>query len=225
MNAGLAERLAAIDERIAAAARDADRDAATITRIVVTKFHPASLVRELAGLGVVDVGENRHQEAAAKASELAELPLRWHFIGQLQSNKAAAVRRYAASVQSIDRLSLVRALASEDGSEVDGFIEVDLSGESGRGGVQPADLAALVDAVVAAPGIRLRGLMTVAPLGAVPARAFARLRELGDVVRATVPDAAALSMGMSGDFESAIREGATHLRIGTAITGNRPAPR
>jgi PLP dependent protein len=192
------------------------------TRIVVTKFHPASLVRELADLGVTDVGENRHQEAAAKAAEVADPRLTWHFVGQLQSNKARAVRSYAATVHSVDRDSLVRALAADDGRELGVFLEIDLSGEPGRGGVDPAAAEQLAERVLAAPGLRLLGVMGVAPLGAEPRPAFARLREVSERVRTLAPEAAAISAGMSGDFREAILEGATHLRIGTAITGNRP---
>lgn len=229
----LDERLATVQAAVADAARTADRDPAEITTIVVTKFHPASLVRELAALGVRDFGENRHQEAQAKTTELADLDATWHFIGQLQSNKARAVRRYADAIHSVDRLSLVSALgdgAAGDEAEaatapVDVFVQVDLSDQPGRGGVVPADLDALVDAVLAKPDLHLRGLMAVAPLGVDAARAFASVRGLSERVREAAPSATALSMGMSGDFDAAIREGATHLRIGTAITGNRPDPR
>jgi pyridoxal phosphate enzyme (YggS family) len=216
----LEERLGGVMEQVADAARAADRDPAAITTIVVTKFHPPALVRELAALGVRDLGENRHQEAQAKAAELADLDLRWHFIGQLQGNKARAVRGYASAIHSIDRPSLVADLGS--GDPLDVFVQVDLSGDPGRGGVDPVGLPGLVDAVLTAPDLRLRGLMTVAPLDVEPARAFAHLRALGERTRAVAPDATALSMGMSEDFREAIREGATHLRIGTAITGNRP---
>lgn len=191
------------------------------TRIVVTKFHPASLVRELAALGVRDVGENRHQEAAAKAAEVADPRLAWHFVGQLQSNKAKAVRAYAATVHSVDRASLVRALAGDDG-ELGVFLEIGLSDEPGRGGVAPAEAESLAEAVLAASGLRLLGVMGVAPLGAEPRPAFARLRAVSERVRALDPGATAISAGMSGDFREAILEGATHLRIGTAITGKRP---
>ena len=219
----LSERLAAVQAAVADAARAAGRDPAEITTIVVTKFHPPSLVRELAALGVRDFGENRHQEAQGKTAELSDLDATWHFIGQLQSNKARAVRRYADAIHSLDRPSLVGALG--DGEPLDVFVQVDLSDEPGRGGVVPAELDALVDAVLAKPDLHLRGLMSVAPLGVDPARAFASVRALSERVREAAPSATALSMGMSGDFEAAIREGATHLRIGTAITGNRPDPR
>jgi pyridoxal phosphate enzyme (YggS family) len=219
----LATRLAEVDGRIADAARAAGRNPAELTRIVVTKFHPASLVRELAALGVRDVGENRHQEAVTKALALADLDLRWHFVGQLQSNKARAVRRYAAAVHSVDRLSLVEALADDSTGDLDCFVEVDLSGDPGRGGVAPADVPPLAERILAAPGLRLRGVMAVAPLGAEPRAAFARLRDVSDRLREISSEATAISAGMSGDFAEAVLEGATHLRIGSAITGMRPA--
>ncbi len=218
----LADRLAAVDAGIADAARAAGRDPGEITRIVVTKFHPASLVRELAALGVQDVGENRHQEAQTKAAELADLDLRWHFVGQLQSNKAKAVRRYAHAIHSIDRASLVDALRDETAPPIGGLIEVDLSGQPGRGGVAPDDVDRLAEHVLETPGIELLGVMAVAPLGEEPRPAFARLRAISDRVRALEPRAVLISAGMSGDYADAILEGATHLRIGTAITGNRP---
>jgi pyridoxal phosphate enzyme (YggS family) len=221
---GLAARLAEVDERIRDAARAAGRDPAGITRIVVTKFHPASLVRELSALGVRDVGENRHQEAAAKVADLADLDVTWHFVGQLQSNKARAVRRYAATVHSVDRAGLVDALASDEpgARRLGCFLEVDLSGTPGRGGATPADVPALAEGVLGAPGLELLGVMGVAPLGEEPRSAFARLREVSDRVQTVAPEARAVSAGMSGDFTEAIAEGATHLRIGSAITGKRP---
>jgi pyridoxal phosphate enzyme (YggS family) len=215
----LADRLAEVDARIADAARAAGRDPGELTRIVVTKFHPASLVRELHALGVRDVGENRHQEAAAKAAELTDLALSWHFVGQLQSNKAKAVRRYAASVHSVDRPSLVDALAGEP--PIDVFLELNLTDDPARGGVAPDAAEALAERVGSATGLVLRGVMAVAPLDAEPRAAFARVRAVSDRIRSIVPGATAISAGMSEDFADAIAEGATHLRIGTAITGKR----
>lgn len=220
-DAPLAERLATVDGRIADAARAAGRDPAELTRIVVTKFHPASLVRELVGLGVHDVGENRHQEAQAKAAETHDLEVRWHFVGQLQRNKARAVRRYAHAIHSVDRVSLVDALAGPGAAPIQAFLEIDLSGEPGRGGADPADAERLAEHVLETPGLQLAGVMSVAPLGAEPRPAFARLREVSDRIRALAPDARLISAGMSGDYVEAILEGATHLRIGTAITGKR----
>jgi PLP dependent protein len=220
----LGERLAAVREAIADAGRLAGRDPGSVTTIVVTKFHPSGLVRDLAALGVRDVGENRHQEAAEKAAELAELGLRWHFVGQLQSNKAHAVRRYASAVHSVDRESVLDALATpEDVDPLDVFLQVNLTQDPARGGMQPDRIEVLAERALAAPGIRLRGLMAVAPLGEPARPAFSRVRELSERLRRMAPSAVDLSMGMSGDFAEAIAEGATHLRIGTAITGNRPS--
>jgi len=219
---GLAERLESVRGQVRDAAREADRDPAAITTIVVTKFHPASLVRELHALGARDFGESRHQEAQPKITELADLPdTTWHFIGQLQSKKAKQVREYANVLHSVDRDSLVTALAG--GDERDVFIQVNLTDDPERGGVAPAELEALAERVASAEGLRLLGLMVVAPLGAEPRAAFQAVRELSERVQRVVPTASALSMGMSGDFREAILEGATHLRIGTAITGIRPA--
>jgi pyridoxal phosphate enzyme (YggS family) len=218
---GLEERLSAVQSGVADAALEAGRDPAEVTTIVVTKFQPVSLIRELAALGVRDVGENRHQEAQAKVAELAGLGLRWHFVGQLQSKKARQVRAYAAAIHSVDRESLVDALRSDEAS-VDCFVQVNLTDDPGRGGVAPDGLGSLVEKVLATPGLSLLGLMAVAPLGEPPRPAFARVRELSDRVRELAPEARFLSMGMSHDYREAILEGATHLRIGTAITGNRP---
>jgi pyridoxal phosphate enzyme (YggS family) len=218
----LSERLASVRAEVSDAAREAGRDPASITTIVVTKFHPAELVRELAKLGVTDVGENRHQDAGPKAAALRDLPLTWHFIGQLQSNKVRAVLEYATVVQSIDRVSLVAAIEAT-GLPIEAFIQLNLTDDPNRGGVAPGELEALTEQVLAAPNIRLRGVMAVAPLGEDPRAAFRRVRDASERVQLLDPAADALSMGMSGDFREAILEGATHLRIGTAITGNRPS--
>lgn len=217
----LPERLAAVRAGIADAARLAGRSVDEITTIVVTKFHPVSLIEELVALGVQDVGESRHQEAQAKAAELAALDLTWHFVGQVQGKKARQVRAYADVIHSVDRESLAAALASDE-STVDCFVQVNLTDDAARGGVDPAALQTLVERVLVTPGLRLLGLMAVAPLGAEPRRSFARVRELGERVRMLDPEATSLSMGMSQDYADAVAEGATHLRIGTAITGNRP---
>lgn len=214
----LEARLASITAEVAQAARDAGRNPAEITTIVVTKFHPAALVRELADLGVSDFGESRHQEAQPKIAELADLAATWHFIGQVQSKKARQVRSYVDVIHSVDRPSLVDALA---GGPLDVFIQVNLTDDPARGGAQPDDLASLAERVASTEGLKLRGLMAVAPLDSEPRREFARVRTLSERLRAAHPEASGLSMGMSGDFREAILEGATHLRIGTAITGNR----
>lgn len=218
----LGQRLADVDEQIADAARAASRDLSTISRIVITKFHPASMVRELYELGVRDFGESRHQEAQPKVAELADLDARWSFVGQLQSKKARQVRSYCQAIHSVDRDSLITALSNEDSvAKLDVFIQVNLTQDPSRGGVVPSELEAFADRVENAPGIELRGLMAVAPLGEDPRPSFAALRSFSERLGAQHPNARALSMGMSGDFAEAISEGATHLRIGTAITGKR----
>ncbi|ABL82560.1 MULTISPECIES: YggS family pyridoxal phosphate-dependent enzyme [unclassified Nocardioides] len=223
----LAANLETVRDRIAAACADAGRDPADVRLVVVTKFFPASDVRLLAELGVTDVGENRHQEAESKAAECADLGLRWHFIGGLQSNKAAAVAEYADVVESVDRLKLVGPLgrgAQRRDVPVEVLLQVSLDppGAEGRSGADPADLPALAGAVEQAAGLRLRGLMAVAPLGEDPAAAFARLADLRRDFLLERPDATWLSAGMSADLEDAVRVGATHVRIGSAVLGSRP---
>jgi len=227
----LEENLRAVQDRIATAARAAGRDPSTVTLLAVSKTWPASDVRALAALGQVDFGENRVQELLTKAAELTDLPLRWHVVGQLQRNKAAAVARLGAVVHSVDRLPLAGALAragTSSGRPVDVLLQVDLGGPAGeqadRGGADPADVPALADAVAGMGGLRLRGLMAVAPRGADPGPAFARLATLAERVRADHPEATELSAGMSGDLEQAIAAGATVVRVGTAIFGERPLP-
>ena len=224
-----AQRLAAVRQRIADAARAAGRDPATVSLLAVSKTWPADDVRALAALGQAAFGENRAQELTAKAAELADLPLEWHFIGQLQRNKAAAVARTGAVVHSVDRAQLARALSragEERGAPVGVFVQVDLGGAAGeiaeRGGVAPDDVAALADEVAALPGLRLRGLMAVAPRGEEPGPAFARLAALSERLRADHRGAAEISAGMSGDLEEAIAAGATLVRVGTALFGSRP---
>lgn len=218
----LASRLDRVRAEVADAASAAGRPVEEITTIVVTKFHAAALVRELSELGVTNVGENRLQDAGPKAAQLADLDLTWHFIGQLQSNKVRAVLDFASVIQSVDRESLVSALTSV-GAEVDVFIQLNLTTDDHRGGVAPRDLESLASTVLESPLLTLRGLMAVAPLDEEPRRAFERVRHASESLRRIAPEATALSMGMSGDFREAILEGATHLRIGTAITGNRPS--
>ncbi|ROS54238.1 YggS family pyridoxal phosphate-dependent enzyme [Frigoribacterium sp. PhB24] len=220
------ERLARVTAAIDDACAAVGRSPAELTTIVVTKYHPVGLIRALYALGVRDVGENRHQEAQAKAAELGDLEgLRWHFVGQLQSKKARQARRYAHAVHSIDRDSVVDALTDDSGSLLDGFVQVNLTDDPGRGGVSEADVERLAERVLTTPGLRLRGVMAVAPLGEEARPAFARLRTVSDRVRSLEPTADAVSAGMSHDFAEAIAEGATHLRIGTAITGSRPEAR
>ncbi|MET7707880.1 YggS family pyridoxal phosphate-dependent enzyme [Micromonospora sp. NPDC005413] len=234
--AELAAGLAQVRSRIAHACEEAGRDAAEVTMIAVTKTYPASDVVALAGLGVTDMGENRDQEAAGKAAEVAAAGVspRWHFIGQLQRNKARSVVRYADVVHSVDSVRLARALATaavDRESPLDAMVQVSIDGDVARGGALPgsadpgAGLEPVAEAVADAPGLRLAGLMAVAPLGWEPDRAFARLAEVAEAFRAVHPGATALSAGMSGDFEIAIRYGATHVRVGSALLGMRPTLR
>ncbi len=218
----LADRHATVSQSIADACRTAGRSIDEITTVVVTKFHPASLIEQLAALGVTDVGENRHQDAAPKAAALATLPLTWHFVGQLQSNKARAVTEYARVIHSVDRSSLVTALARVD-RPLDVFLEVNLTDDPARGGVEPGEVLRLAETVLVVPTLRLLGVMAVAPLDEPARAAFGRLRTISHEVRALAPHASKISAGMSGDYAEAIAEGATHLRIGAAITGKRPA--
>ena len=223
----IAAGLAETRERIAVAAKAAGRPADDVHLVVVTKFFPASDVRILAGLGVTDVGENRHQEAAAKAAECADLGLRWHYIGGLQSNKAAAVAGYADVVESVDRSSLLPRLsrgAGERGQILDVLLQVSLDppGREGRAGADPGDVRDLAAEVETTDGLRLRGLMAVAPLGEEPEQAFVRLARIREDFLVEYPEATVLSAGMSGDLEQAIAHGATHVRVGSAVLGQRP---
>ena len=226
--AEVGSRLTAVRRRIAAACAESGREPEEVRLVVVTKFFPASDVRLLADLGVTDVGENRHQEAEAKAAELADLGLAWHFIGGLQSNKAAAVAAYCRVVESVDRPKLLAPLArgaSRRGEPLDVLLQVSLDppGVAGRSGADPGDLAGLARRARDTEGLRLRGLMAVAPPDEDPADAFARLAALRSDLVAEHPDATWLSAGMSGDLEEAIRAGATHVRVGSAILGPRPS--
>jgi PLP dependent protein len=219
--------LARVHQRIAAACADAGRASDDVHLVVVTKFFPVSDVRLLAELGVTDVGENRHQEAEAKAAQCADLGLTWHFIGGLQSNKAAAVATYAAVVESVDRRKLVGPLsrgAHQRSHPVDVLLQVSLDppDRAGRSGADPAELADLATAVDEAGMLTLRGLMAVAPLDEDPATAFGRLADVRTEFLTHHPSATWLSAGMSADLEHAIRAGATHVRVGSAVLGSRP---
>ena len=221
----LALRLAEVRRRIAKACEAAGRDVSELTLIAVTKTRPASDVRLLSELGIADVGENRDAEAAPKAAQCADLlSLTWHFIGQLQTNKCASVVRYASVVHSVDRLRLIRALgraARGAGRVIECLVEVSLDGDPARGGAVPDQVPALAEALAAEEGLVLGGVMAIAPLTMEPADAFARLLVSAAAVRAVRPAATVISAGMSGDLEAAVEAGATHLRIGTALLGDR----
>jgi PLP dependent protein len=235
--AELAGNLARVEARIAGACEAAGRPRQDVTLVVVTKTYPASDIRLLAELGVVHVAENRDQEAAEKAAECSDLPLTWHFVGQLQTNKARSVVRYADFVHSVDRIRLVEALSTaavRAGREIGCLLQVALEedgtaagspGGAGRGGASPREIGALADAVAGAPGLRLDGLMTVAPLAGPYARnpraAFGRLMEIASCLRESHGAATMVSAGMSGDLEEAVAAGATHVRVGTSVLGVR----
>jgi PLP dependent protein len=224
LTAGLGE----VRARIAAACAVAGRSSDEVTLIAVTKTFPVSDVALLSELGVTDVGENRDQEAAPKAAQCAalKLPLSWHFVGQLQANKSASVVSYAHVIHSVDRLRLVSVLGSRAraaGRSVTCLVQVSLDGDPGRGGALPDLVPAVADAVAGENGLQLGGVMAVSPLEAPATAAFSKLRELAETVRASHPQAVMISAGMSGDLEQAIGEGATHVRVGTALLGGRQA--
>jgi pyridoxal phosphate enzyme (YggS family) len=229
----LAANLAKVERRIADACAAAGRGRDEVTLIVVTKTYPADDVRMLAELGVRHVAENRDQDAAPKAAACSDLPLTWHFVGQLQTNKVRSVVGYANFVQSVDRSKLVTALSKEAvraGRELGCLLQVALdAGEGGRGergGVAPDGIGELADLVAGTPGLRLAGLMTVAPLtGEYAGReqaAFGRLMDLSTDLRRSHPAATMVSAGMSADLEQAVAAGATHVRVGSAVLGVRP---
>ncbi|GHJ38224.1 YggS family pyridoxal phosphate-dependent enzyme [Streptomyces sp. TS71-3] len=229
----LAANLAKVEDRIVTACTAAGRRRDEVTLIVVTKTYPASDVRILAELGVRQVAENRDQDAAPKAAECADLPLTWHFVGQLQTNKVRSVVSYSDVVQSVDRPKLVASLsrqAESAGREVGCLIQVALDAEErergARGGVAPDGIEELAGLIAEAPGLWLGGLMTVAPLSGPYAgrdrAAFDRLMEFSTALRSAHPAANMVSAGMSADLEHAVAAGATHVRVGTAVLGVRP---
>ena len=218
----LAANLAALERRIAAACAAAGRSRDEVTLIAVTKTWPAGDVELLRELGITDVGENRDAEAAEKAAQVTGV--RWHFVGAVQTNKARSVASYADVVHSVDRLGLVDALAAgarRAERTVDVLVQVSIDGDPGRGGAVAEQVPAVADAVAGADGLRLAGVMCVAPLGGDPAVAFARLAEVAADLRKDHPDARMVSAGMSGDLEQAVAAGANALRVGTALLGHR----
>jgi len=236
--AELAANLADVRARITDACAAAARDPAGVHLIAVTKTFPVSDVIGLTRLGVIDIGENKDQEAAPKVADCAAagVTVRWHFVGQLQVNKAASVATYATMIHSVDRTRLVAALsrrAVAAGRTISCLVQVNLdpaaaagaadgSGAgASRGGALPADVPALAAAIDAAAGLELAGVMAVAPLGQPAGPAYARLRAISEMVQSAYPAAGVISAGMSGDLQDAVAEGATHVRIGTALLGGR----
>jgi pyridoxal phosphate enzyme (YggS family) len=216
-----------VRSRIRQAAMNAGRDPAAVTLVAVSKAKTAELMRQVATAGVTDFGESYLQEALPKLDELAGQPIQWHFIGGLQSNKTRAVAERFQWVHSVDRLSVARRLSAQrpfHSPPLNLCIQVALIPEPSKGGVEPDALPALAAAVQELPRVKLRGLMCVPPpqADAAAERAvFARLRHVLEDLNQAGHALDVLSMGMSGDFESAIAEGATHVRIGTALFGNR----
>ncbi|MBK0058429.1 YggS family pyridoxal phosphate-dependent enzyme [Pseudomonas sp. S44] len=220
----LADNLRAISERIDNAARAAGRDTASVHLLAVSKTKPATAIREIHAAGVRDVGENYLQEALAKQDELRDLPLIWHFIGPIQSNKTKAIAEHFDWVHSVDRLKIAQRLSEQRPSGLPALnvcLQVNVSGEDSKSGCTPADLPALAQAVAELPNLRLRGLMAIPEPSddrAIQEAAFARLRQLQENLGLGLDT---LSMGMSHDLEAAIAQGATWVRIGTALFGAR----
>lgn len=228
----IADRLAAVRARIEGAARSAGRDPASVRLVAVSKTFPVEAIREAFAAGQRDFGENRVQEALQKIAGSADLPIRWHLVGHLQTNKARKAATVFAMIQSVDRVELLQKLdraAAESGAAPELLIQVDLAGETTKFGAPPAEVPRLFDAAAACRAARVVGLMTLPPVPDTPEDSrpwFQRLRALRDEwLAAGVPVEMLreLSMGMSGDFEVAISEGATIVRVGTAIFGSRHA--
>ena len=224
--AQLATNLDEVRGRIARACVAAGREPESVTLVAVTKTYPASDVVLLSELGVTDVGENKDQDAKAKAADVraAGATPRWHFVGQLQRNKARSVAGYADVVESVDSVRLVNALsraAADRPVPLEVLIQISLDGDPSRGGVPVSDIWDVADAAASAPGLELRGVMAVAPLGFTSDHAFSELSELSEVLVARYPAATVISAGMSGDLEEAIKHRATHVRIGTSLLGMR----
>ncbi|MEO8840395.1 MAG: YggS family pyridoxal phosphate-dependent enzyme [Kofleriaceae bacterium] len=222
----IAERWQAVRSNVAVACERAGRAPHEVTIVAVSKTHPASAVREAAAAGASDFGENYAQELAGKLGEV-EGPIRWHFIGRLQSNKAKLVAGKVALVHAVDTASLAHELGKRSGGVQPILLAVNLGGEATKGGVTALGAAAIARVLIATPNVRLDGLMTMPPPSDDPEASrpiFLELRALRDRLRDELGQPLpVLSMGMSGDYEVAIACGATHVRIGTAIFGSRPA--
>jgi pyridoxal phosphate enzyme (YggS family) len=221
----LAERYGATVAAIAERAKQASRVAGEITLIVVSKNHGPELVRELHSLGQRDFGENRDQEAKPKAEQTQDLPsINWHFVGQLQSNKVRSALSYSRIIHSIDRPSLLSSIQKElvlQNSLASGFIQLNLTDDPGRGGVQPKDLLDFAEKALEVSNLEILGVMGVAALDRDPRIDFETIAAASQSLRGLIPSAKSISAGMSHDFKEAIDFGATHLRIGTVITGKR----
>lgn len=227
----MADRLESIHQRVDDAAKTSGRSSSDVELVVVTKNHGSELALELLELGERQFGENRDQEAAAKSEQVAQsltpgkLAPTWHFVGQLQTNKVKSMLTYSSVLHSLDRLSLLKELekqlAKTPTAKLEAFIELNLTDDPNRGGIEPKNLIEFAEQVLQVPQIRLLGVMGVAGLGVDPAVDFATILSSSESLKDISKSSNSISAGMSGDFETAIGFGATHLRIGTAITGNR----
>jgi len=233
VNLELQSRLVEVQSRIEAAAVKSGRGTDEVQLIVVTKNNPAQLVFDLLELGQSNFGENKNQEAEPKALEVSQgntfgLTPTWHFVGQLQSNKVKSVLEYAQVLHSLDRPSLLselkKQLAKDESRSLEVFIELNLTGDPNRGGIEPENLLAFAEQVLEVPQLTLLGVMGVAGLDVAPEFEFQRIAETSQNLITLSPQAKYISAGMSGDYEIAIEFGATHARIGTAITGPRQYP-
>ena len=213
----IAQNLQEVKERIKSAANSVNRDPNEIQLIVVTKTFPISDIEILCDLGELNFGENRDQEAGPKAQMI---PATWHFQGQIQSNKIKSICEWADVIHSISSEKEILKFA-QSARKHQVFLQVSLDGQLGRGGASPADLAQLADLVNESNNLELLGLMAVAPLGVEPMKAFADLAQINQGFAGQFPNSKFLSAGMSGDFEAAIKNGATHIRVGSSILGSR----
>ena len=218
----ISANLEKVKEQIKLAAASANRLSEDITLVAVTKTFPVSDIEILYSLGIRDFGENRDQEASAKVGLLPK-DVRWHFQGQIQSNKLKSITSWASFIHSVDQLKYAQMISDYSaGNEKPIFMQVSLDKPpQSRSGVNPSELLELAGAISALPGIRLEGLMAVAPVNSPAEQAFAELEDIRSDFLSTFPDAKSLSIGMSGDYQIAIKYGATHIRIGSSILGIR----
>jgi pyridoxal phosphate enzyme (YggS family) len=219
------QNLRVVLERVAAACHRAGRETAEVLLVAVTKTFPAATVIRAVELGIQHIGENRVQELREKAEQVG-VPVRWHLIGHLQSNKAGIAARICEVVQTVDSVSIAEKLSREAKTmekTLEVFIQVNIGTEMQKSGVDPSETAVLARSIKGLPSLRLRGLMTIPPLAdaAETRRYFRRIRELRDSLRAEFPRLTELSMGMSDDYQIAIEEGATLIRLGRALFGER----
>jgi len=226
-DADITGNMAKLRERVRIAARSSGREAGTIAVLAASKAQSAGAIRAAAAAGIAEIGENYLQEALEKIERLRDLPLTWHFIGPVQSNKTRRIAAHFDWVHSVDRAKIARRLSAQRPPELAPLnvcLQVNIGGESGKSGVAPASLAALADEVAALPRLKLRGLMAIpAPSGSEREQraAFGAVRECLDLLRGSHPELDTLSMGMSADLEAAIAEGSTLVRVGTAVFGPR----